>query len=208
MKKIVLILCMAGLLLASAPAAFAQAGQAEDPQGPPTPQPAPGAPGPQGGVMMRRGLGPTPAPTPMARPDLGKWWKNSEIAKELGLTEAQIGKIEQTFFDHRMQLIDMNADVQRNEARLQPLMEADQVDEVKISAQLDQMLAARSKLEKANMMMMISIRKVLSVEQWKKLEGIREERQRMHMKVPHPDGPDAPRGRMPYKQPGPPEDEN
>jgi Spy/CpxP family protein refolding chaperone len=118
----------------------------------------------------------TPAPHPPG--DLGKWWKSTEIVKELALTDQQVSQIEQTFLEHRLKLIDLKADVERNEARLQPLIEADTVDEVKISAQLDQMLTARSRLEKANIMMMLSIRKTLSVDQWKKLEAIRQERER------------------------------
>lgn len=204
MKKSLLMAGIAGLLLVAASGAFAQTGQAEETQAP-TPRPAPGAG--QGGVMMRS-PGPTPAPTPMVRTDLGRWWKNSEIAKEISLSEQQVLKIELSFQDHRLQLIDLNADVQRNEARLQPLMEADQVDKAKISAQLDQLLAARSRLEKANMMMMISIREVLSVEQWKKLEDIREKRQHVEWVVGHPQGPGAQRERQPYKRPGPPEEEN
>ena len=152
----------------------------------------------------------SPGETPVlgARPDLGKWWKNSDIAKEIGLSEQQVTQIEQTFFDHRLKLIDLQADVQRNEARLQPLVESDQLDEAKISAQMDQLLAARSRLEKANMMMMISIRKVLSVDQWKKLEEIREDRQRGPFKrvpgPPHYDdapGRPAPRAQRPPEGP-------
>jgi Spy/CpxP family protein refolding chaperone len=109
-------------------------------------------------------------------PDLGKWWKNSDVVRELGLTEAQVIQIEQTFLDYRLKLIDLRADVERQEARLQPLIEADQPDEAKVGAQLDLLLAARGRLEKANAMMMLSIRKFLSVEQWKKLESMRERR--------------------------------
>lgn len=167
------------------------------------PAPTPGQHVP--GTKMRMPA-PGDAPTPMARPDLGKWWKNSEIAKEIGLSEQQVNQIEQTFFDHRLKLIDLQADVQRNEARLQPLVESDQLDEAKISAQMDQLLAARSRLEKANMMMMISIRKVLSVDQWKKLEEIREDRQRGPFKrVPGPPHYDDAPGRPAPRAMRPPE---
>lgn len=198
MKRALLVVVLAGVTLSAAPAAWAQGDQAPAPPAP-APPPAPG----------QRGPGPMGS-GPMARPDLGKWWKNSEIARELGLTEQQISQIEATFYDQRLKLIDLNADVQRNEARLQPLMEADAVDEAKISAHLDQLLAARSRLEKANMMMMISIRKVLSVEQWRKLEGIRERRERPMMRGPQTDGPESPRGGMMRRQgpPRPPESEN
>ncbi len=110
-------------------------------------------------------------------PELGKWWKDSKIAAELKLTPAQISKIEQTFYDHRLKLIDLRADLEREETRLQPLMEADQVDEAKVSAQIDLVLAARMRLEKAHTMLMLALRRSLSVEQWKKLESIKQERE-------------------------------
>ncbi len=110
-------------------------------------------------------------------PELGTWWKDSKIAAELKLTPAQITQIEQSFFDHRLKLIDLRADLEREETRLQPLMEADQVDEAKVSAQIDLVLAARGRLEKAHTMMMLALRRSLSVEQWKKLEAIKQERE-------------------------------
>ncbi len=110
-------------------------------------------------------------------PELGKWWKDSKIAAELKLTPAQINQIEQSFFDHRLKLIDLRADLEREETRLQPLMEADQVDEAKVSAQIDLVLAARGRLEKHHTMMMLALRRSLSVEQWKKLEAIKQERE-------------------------------
>jgi Spy/CpxP family protein refolding chaperone len=140
------------------------------------------------------------APMPGSR-DLGAWWKNSEVVKELGLSEAQVKQIEQTFYDHRLKLIDLRADVERQETRLQPLIEADQPDEAKVSAQLDLVLAARNKLEKANAMMMLSIRKVLSVEQWKKLQELHH-----HREIGHgPLAPMPPRSPKRPRQPRPPE---
>src|SRR3989442_14937765 len=59
-------------------------------------------PGPSGGQVFYAQV---PAP-PGHPPDLGKWWKNSRIARELGLSEAQISQIEQTFLEQRLKLID------------------------------------------------------------------------------------------------------
>ncbi|MGH9531015.1 MAG: Spy/CpxP family protein refolding chaperone, partial [Terriglobales bacterium] len=80
---------------------------------------------------------------PHGGPELGKWWKDSKIVTELKLTPAQITQIEETFFDHRLKLIDLRADLEREETRLQPLIEADRPDEAKVSAQIDLVLAAR-----------------------------------------------------------------
>ena len=132
-------------------------------------------------------------------PDLGAWWKDSEIVRQLQLSDAQVSQIEQTFLNTRLKLIDLNADVQRQETLLQPLVDADQMDEGKISTQIDQVLAARTRLEKSKMMLMFDIRKVLTVEQWKKLQELQHARERMRMGPP-PGGPGMP---GPPEGPGP-----
>jgi len=142
-----------------------------------------------------------PQPPQPPQPDLGKWWKNSDIVQELQLTEAQITQIEQTFLEHRLKLIDLRAEVERQETRLQPLIEADRPDETKVGAQIDLLLAARGRLEKENAMMMLAIRRVLSVEQWKKLEAFQQGRERMRFKQP---GPPQPGMRMRTPQAPPP----
>jgi len=160
-------------------------------------------------VFVRRAQGPEPAVAPESMPprhDLGKWWKNSEVVQKLQLSEAQINQLEQTFLDHRLKLIDLRADVERQEARLQPLIEADQIDEAKAVAQIDAVLAARAKLEKQNTMLMLSIRRVLSVEQWKKLQTIHHERERVWFErrlAPGEHGPMPPEAPMRRRAPEP-----
>lgn len=142
-------------------------------------------------------------------PDLGKWWKNSEIVRELGLSDAQINQMEQTFLEQRLKLIDLRAELEKQEVRLQPLIEADQPDETKVSAQIDQVLAARGRLEKANAMMMLAIRRVLSAEQWKKLQTIQHGREQMHQRMMGPPfAPPAPGGPPVPPPPRPPGIEN
>ena len=166
-------------------------------QGPPMGM-GPGGPGPHG--MM--GSGPN---MEMHHGHFGAWWKNSEVVKELQLTDAQVKQIEQTFLDYRLKLIDLRADVERQETKLQPLLEADQPNEQQVSSQVDAVVAARGRLEKTNTLMMLAIRRVLSVDQWKKLQSIEHRRgerrviirrggpdeheEHMH---DHGDGPDMP----------------
>ena len=154
-----------------------------------------------------------PQPPQPPQRDLGKWWKNSEIVQELQLTEVQITQIEKTFLEHRLKLIDLRYEVERQETLLQPLIEADRPDEAKVGAQIDLVLAARGRLEKENAMMMLAIRRVLSVEQWKKLEAFQQGRERMRFKQPGPGQPgmlkrkpEAPSAATP--PPRPPDSEN
>ncbi len=111
---------------------------------------------------------------------LGAWWKNSEVVSKLQLSEEQVKKISQTFLDHRLKLIDLQADLDKQELRLQPLLDIDQPDESKVGAQINLITAARGRLEKENAMMMLDIRRWLSVDQWKKLKSLQavEERDR------------------------------
>ena len=140
-------------------------------------------------------------PSALPPPDQGKWWKNTEIARELQLSEAQIGQLEDRFLEHRLKLIDLRAELERQEARLQPLLEANRPDEAKAGAQIDLVLAARSKLEKANAMMMLSIRRILTFEQWKKLQQSQQRRQpgQRQRVIEVPFGSTAPPPRSPEK---------
>ncbi len=146
-------------------------------QGPP-PMAIPMGPAPQGMVMT--GPGPGMGMGPHHGP-FGTWWKNSDVVKELQLTDAQVKQIEHTFLEYRLKLIDLRADLERQETKLEPLLEADQPNEQQVGSQVDAVVAARGKLEKTNTMMMLAIRHVLSVEQWKKLQTIEHRRGERHM---------------------------
>ncbi len=103
----------------------------------------------------------------------GRWWKNSELVKKLGLSDSQVQQIEKAFQDHRMQLIDLRATLEKQEAILQPLVDAERPDEAKVLAQIDKVAQARADLEKSNARMLLAIRRILTVDQWKQLQAQR-----------------------------------
>ena len=185
---------------------------AQDGQGPATPPP--GGPGGQwggGGRMKRLGPdGPGPRmkmPGPAGMPGGGKWWKNSDVVKDLGLTDTQVNQVEKTFQDHRMQLVDLRATLEKAELGLEPMMQADQPNEQQVSAQIDKIAQARAALEKSNAMMLLGVRRILTVDQWKKLQA--QERPKPFpgafrqgpkaRRIPLPDGPPA---SQPTRPPG------
>ena len=107
------------------------------------------------------------------RGELGKWWQNSEIAKKLQLSDDQIGQLDQTFYDHKVKLIDYGADMEKQDLKLQTLLDADVPNEGQVEAQVDQVLAARGKLEREYTLMNLDLRKVLALDQWRQLKSIR-----------------------------------
>ncbi len=105
-------------------------------------------------------------------PELGKWWKNSEIVKKLQLTQTQVAQIEQRFLEHQPRLAEANEQLKKREIQLNMRMRSIQVDDAKVRAQIEEVAAARAGLEKANAFMLLAMRKVLSREQWGKLEEL------------------------------------
>ena len=68
--------------------------------------------------------------------------------------------------------IDLNAALQKQEVLMRPMIEADQPDEQKVLSQIDAIASARADLEKANARMLFDIRKVLTPDQWKKVQAM------------------------------------
>jgi Spy/CpxP family protein refolding chaperone len=135
-------------------------------------------------IYFRRSLG------------MGNWWKNSDVVKQLGTSDAQVQQIERIYQDSRMRLIDLKANLEKEEARLEPLVEADNPDEGLISSQIDKVAAARAELEKSNALMQVAIRRVLTLDQWKKLQVLQPTlgagQYRFTMPLPPPPPPAAP----------------
>jgi Spy/CpxP family protein refolding chaperone len=102
----------------------------------------------------------------------GKWWKNSALMTKIGVSDEQVQKIEKIFQDHRLDLVDLHAVLEKQEAILDPLIEADQPDESQVITQIDKVAQARANLEKSNAQMLLAIRRVLTVDQWKKLRDL------------------------------------
>jgi periplasmic protein CpxP/Spy len=101
----------------------------------------------------------------------GRWWMDPGLVQKLGLTADQQKRIDALFQQNRLKLIDLSAGLQKEEAILEPLLEADRPDESQVLAQIDRIAQARAELEKANARMLLGFRGVLTLDQWKKLEA-------------------------------------
>lgn len=161
--------------------ALAQQRQGDMQGGPDGPQPGGppidfGQQGPEGGGELHGILPP------------GRWWKNAEAVKAVGLNDGQIQKIETIFLDSRMKLIDIHANLEKEEIKLEPLLGADNPDENAVFGAIDRIAAARADLEKANAQMAFAILRVLTPEQWKTLRELRQHRDQDGDRVPPPLG--------------------
>lgn len=174
-KKIALAVLFALLTLS---AAFAQ--------GKPGPQP------PKNNMFHGSGPGGPERRLMRSGPPPFDWWRNSEVAQRLKLTYQQKQQLEQLFTQQRLQLVDLRAAVEKEEIKLQSLMNADSVQENAVMAQIDATQGARARLEKSFATMALSMRKVLTADQWKQLQE--RDTLMFHRRGGRLDGPGGPDG--------------
>ncbi len=168
-----------------------------------------GPPGVPGGPDPGQGPGFGGGP-PMERAfhvdHTGRWWNDPQMVQQLNLTDQQKKQMDDIYLQHRLKLIDLFANLQKQETLLHPMIEADQPDEAKILSQIDAVAQARADLEKANARMLFDIRKTLTPDQWQKLKTMRSEhRGGKMMRDGHP-GPGGPGGAEMWRKrrsPGP-----
>ena len=137
-------------------------------QEPPGPRP----PGPPPPLQPNRG----PMNRALHAGPPGRWWSDPNLAQRLSLTQEQQKRMDAIFDQSRLKLIDLSAELQKQEAIMEPLLGSDNPDEKRILIQIDHVAQARAELEKGNARMLLGLRSVLTPEQWKKLQAEAPER--------------------------------
>jgi len=126
----------------------------------------------------------------------GEWWKNPDTIQKLSLTEDQQKKMEGIFQQSRLTLIDLKANLEKQEVLLEPMLNANPPDSAKALAQISKVADARAELEKTNAKMLLGIRSVLTADQWTKLQTSERGRRGMPYNS-KPDGSGNPGGGRP-----------
>jgi Spy/CpxP family protein refolding chaperone len=124
---------------------------------------APGFPLP-GGLNLPTGL-------------FDQFWNDPALAADLRLTDLQRKQLQDATLAQRLTLIDGGADALKALARLSSLFEADRLDDAAYKAQLNQLAAAVGKLVQDVGEMAITPRRVLTAEQWGKLQSLQRAKQ-------------------------------
>jgi periplasmic protein CpxP/Spy len=105
----------------------------------------------------------------------GRFWNNPRIVDALKLTDDQRKAMDDILQQHLESLIDLRANAEKAELALRPMINADQLDESRIMAQIDQVAQARAELFKANARFLLAIRSKLTPDQWKQIQDFRAE---------------------------------
>ena len=112
----------------------------------------------------------------------GIWWHNPDLVQKLALSADQQKRMDDILQQNRTQLTDLRTNLEKQEMLIEPMLAVDQPDTNKILAQVDVTVQARAELEKATARMLLSIRNVLTPDQWSKLQTEERENRRNYMR--------------------------
>jgi Spy/CpxP family protein refolding chaperone len=99
------------------------------------------------------------------------WWTNTALVTKLGLTEVQKSKIENTFEAHRQNLTSSKDQLEKEEAQLAKLLEAESIERGSVFSQINRVIQARGEMERANATMTLEMREQLTRAQWTQLQA-------------------------------------
>ena len=107
------------------------------------------------------------------------WWKSEQFQRDLGLSAEQSARIDSIFQTTLPRLRQSKEELDRLEAELSRLIEAD-ADEGQASRQLDKIEIARGQLHKMRTLMLMHMRQLLSSDQRVRFKALHERGERGH----------------------------
>lgn len=111
-------------------------------------------------------------PAPGAQPARPKFWQDTKLRQEIGITDQQSVAIEQIFSSSAPALRDAKKDLDTLEAMLSRTIDENTADLITVSQQVDKVEAARSAYNKARTVMLYRMNLLLSREQRTKVKAM------------------------------------
>jgi len=100
------------------------------------------------------------------------WWTNTVVVQQLGLTDDQKAKIEKAFENHRLGIVSSTAGLEKEEAQLAKLLDADPIERNVVLSQIDRVIQARNEMERETSVMTMEMREYLTHAQWAQLQAL------------------------------------
>lgn len=99
------------------------------------------------------------------------WW-DSEVSRQINLSDAQIRQIRMTQKEFRPRMMELRDTVNKAETEVDAAFNEDPVDQAKANDAIDRLATARGELTKAVSQLDLKLRMVLTMQQWKDLQAI------------------------------------
>ena len=132
-----------------------------------------GQPG-RGGMVRRGGEGGPEGGGPQGM--IERLLQHMELAKELGLSEEQVGALRDELFALKTKQIDLRAELEKTAMAQARLMTDKDVDEEALMAAIEKTGAIRTEIAKLRIQPLLLIKRTLTPEQAQQLRGMMKER--------------------------------
>jgi Spy/CpxP family protein refolding chaperone len=120
---------------------------------------------------------------------------NPEAVKEVGLTTHQVAQLRADLMATRTQFIDLRAKMEKQAINQAALLQADHLDEAAVMKAVDETSRVRAEIAKLEMRQFLSLRKILTAEQWAKVRDKGKERWQDRRAGRGPGGSPPPEGK-------------
>ena len=112
-------------------------------------------------------------------------WKDKELLKKAGISDAQAAKIRDMHFQSQKDRVKLSADMKLKQLEMGELMDADKPDEGKIMAKAKEISALREKMFLQSVEQQLTMKKLITPEQEQKIrDAVREHSE---LELPPPD---------------------
>ena len=136
----------------------------------------------------------------LASPPAGRWWHIPSVAKELNLRPDQKTRLDSLYLNNRTRIIDLKARMEKEQVKLEGLLEEQKLDQPAVMKQYDRVEKARSALARERFKYLLEVRKIIGYDRFEQLKVIfRQRRMDMRMRgnkgmMPGPEGMHGPEG--------------
>jgi len=101
----------------------------------------------------------------------GKWWKMAGVANELNISSDEQAKLDDLYYKHRNQMIDLKRDLKKAQLVLEWFIEKEKFDESTSMDQFQKVLNARNEISTERYNFLIEVRKLLGLERFQQLKA-------------------------------------
>ncbi len=101
----------------------------------------------------------------------GEFWLNAEVVAYAGITPDQVHRIADTYLQGTLKLIQLDANLQMEEARLEPMLAAVPMDTNAALAQIERIADDKAAIDKADARLAFGLRAALTPDQLTKLRA-------------------------------------
>jgi len=107
-----------------------------------------------------------------APPPAGRWWHIPKVAEELNLRDDQKSRLDSLYLANRSRIIDLKAKMQKEQIKLEGLLEKQKLDKAAVMKQYDRVEKARSALARERFRYLLQVREIIGYDRFENLKVV------------------------------------